>query len=89
MLLCTSVQDYDEKPFQPWRCLCFGSLQITLTTPFRLMILHLLQIFFTDARTFMAFAPYGLDSTSGPFSVTATECSKWADSFLSLVTAVQ
>jgi|GEM_PF-2407425 len=39
---------------QPWRCLCRGSeLQITRTTPLRLMTLQLRQIFFTDARTFM------------------------------------
>jgi hypothetical protein len=32
-------------------CLLFS--QITLTVPFRLMILHLLQIFRTDALTFI------------------------------------
>jgi len=34
-------------------CLCFGLVQITRTTPLLLMILHLSQICFTEARTFM------------------------------------
>ena len=37
----------------PCRCLCFGFVHITRTTPLRWMILQLSQIFFTDARTFM------------------------------------
>src|SRR5262252_2372281 len=39
--------------FYPCLCLCFEFSQITRTTPLRCTILHLSQIFFTDARTFM------------------------------------
>src|SRR5690349_11795153 len=38
----------------PCLCLCLGFLQMTRTTPSRLMILHFSQIFLTDALTFMA-----------------------------------
>src|SRR5262249_7725091 len=38
---------------QPWRCLCRGSLQMTMTRPCRRMIRHLLQIFFTLGLTFI------------------------------------
>src|SRR4026207_1447223 len=37
----------------PCLCLCFWLLQITRTTPSRRTILHLTQIFLTDALTFM------------------------------------
>jgi hypothetical protein len=38
-----------EAPGQPWRCLCRGSVQMTLTTRLRRMTLQLRQIFFTEA----------------------------------------
>jgi len=45
------------KPFaarlHPWRCLCRGFGQMTRTTPLRRTILHLRQILFTDAITFI------------------------------------
>src|SRR5262249_45392544 len=37
----------------PCRCLCFAMLQRIWTTPLRRTTLHLLQIFFTDDRTFI------------------------------------
>src|SRR6185437_6466228 len=39
----------------PCRCLCFEFSQITRTTPLRCTILHLSQIFLTDALTFINF----------------------------------
>jgi len=42
---------------QPWRCLCRGSVQITMTRPCRRMIRHLLQIFLTLGLTFTVLSP--------------------------------
>jgi len=42
----------------PWRCLCFGLLQMTITVPWRRMILQLSQRVFTDALTFTGDVPY-------------------------------
>src|SRR5688572_1039563 len=39
--------------YQPWRCLWRGSEQMMRTTPFRRTTLHLRQIFFTEAMTFI------------------------------------
>jgi hypothetical protein len=39
----------------PCLCLCLGFSQITRITPLRFTILHLSQIFLTDALTFTAF----------------------------------
>jgi hypothetical protein len=36
----------------PCRCLCLGFSQMTRITPFRFTILHLSQIFLTEALTF-------------------------------------
>jgi len=47
------IRKRKSKRNYPCRCLCFGSAQITRTTPFRRMIEHLLQIFFTEGRTFI------------------------------------
>jgi hypothetical protein len=40
--------------------LCFAFVQMTRTTPRRRTTLHLSQIFFTDALTFMMSTPSGL-----------------------------
>jgi hypothetical protein len=37
----------------PWRCLCLGFVQITRTTPWRLMILQFSQRRLTEGLTFM------------------------------------
>jgi hypothetical protein len=39
----------------PCLCLCLGFSQITRMTPFRFTILHLSQIFLTDALTFTVY----------------------------------
>src|SRR5262245_6993544 len=39
--------------YQPWRCLWRGSAQMMRTTPLRRTTLHLRQIFFTEAITFI------------------------------------
>src|SRR5580658_4841916 len=45
---------------QPWRCLCLGSEQMTMTRPCRRMIRHLLQIFLTLGLTFTVLSPLSL-----------------------------
>src|SRR3954466_5327035 len=48
-----SYQPDDAVRRQPCLCLWRGSEQITRTTPLRRTILHLRQIFFTEAITFI------------------------------------
>src|SRR6266700_7509098 len=45
---------------QPCRCLCLGSVQMTMTRPCRRMIRHLLQIFLTLGLTFTVPSPLNL-----------------------------
>src|SRR5438132_494657 len=49
----SQIGNWQSEMIYPCRCLCFGLTQITRTTPFRWMILHLSHIFFTEARTFI------------------------------------
>jgi len=49
----------------PLRCLCFGFSQITRTTPFRRMTLHLTQNFRTDGLTFI-FVPSSFEAIGDP-----------------------
>ena len=41
--------------YQPWRCLCFGFEQITIILRFLRIKRQLIQIFRTEARTFIKF----------------------------------
>jgi len=43
---------------QPCRCLCLGFAQITITVPWRRMILQLSHRVLTDALTFTGFLDY-------------------------------
>ena len=44
-----------ERSRQPWRCLCLGFEQITMTRPLRRITLQLSQICLTLGWTFIAF----------------------------------
>ena len=43
---------------QPWRCLCLGFSQMTMTLPLRLMILHFSHMGFTEGLTFICCTSY-------------------------------
>ena len=49
----------------PCLCLCFGFSQMTRTTRFRFTILHLSQIFLTEALTFTVLFLPEYDSSTG------------------------
>lgn len=44
-------------PYFPCRCLCRGLVQITLTTPWRRIILQCSQILLTEVHTFIELLP--------------------------------
>ena len=58
LLWLLSFEGYGWAIIYPCLCLCFGFSQITLIRPFLLMILHLSQIGFTDALTFIKISPF-------------------------------
>jgi hypothetical protein len=51
-----------KKLDQPWRCLCRGFSQITMTRPWRRITLHLSQIFFTLGLTFIEILSLGIEA---------------------------
>ena len=57
MLLLLSSWSVAQLGAQPWRCLCRGLSQITITRPLRRMTLHFSQIALTLGRTFIAVFP--------------------------------
>lgn len=51
----TSAPTFSTSPFDyPWRCLCFGLEQITITFLFRRIRRQFVQILRTDGRTFIS-----------------------------------
>ena len=61
-----------KPPPYPCRCLCFGFVQITLTTPLRWMTLQLSHIFLTEALTFISHLPSLIPGASPrPYAVTS------------------